>query len=152
MNIEFPKDDVPATRHAASVAPTAAPTRANEKGTCPSCNRQFGIKAYERHVAWCKERANRLPVSPATNIAKERLEARINYRAPALKNRRLTNREKYSPSSAVNLSTVGKMSPPGPKPKESASVPSCAKSNSSPGKPKPAVVLVSSDFIRSGTG
>ncbi|XP_048510322.1 uncharacterized protein LOC105692717 isoform X3 [Athalia rosae] len=133
-------DDAPTTRYTTSVAPTAAPTRANEKGTCPTCNRQFGIKAYERHVAWCKERATRLPVSPATNIAKERLEARINYRAPALRNRRLTNREKYSPGSAINVFTAGKMSPPGPKPKESASAPICSKANDSLGKLKPAVV------------
>ncbi|XP_015186817.1 PREDICTED: myb-like protein A [Polistes dominula] len=78
---------------------TGAPTRANEKGMCPTCSRQFGIKAYDRHVAWCKERSTRLPISPATkNIAKERLEARMKYRAPALKNRRQSNREKYSQS------------------------------------------------------
>ncbi|XP_046436032.1 uncharacterized protein LOC124187892 [Neodiprion fabricii] len=131
-------DDVSAPRQVAAVAPTTAPTRANEKGTCPTCNRQFGIKAYDRHVAWCKERATRLPVSPATNIAKERLEARINYRAPTLRNRRLTNREKYSPGSTVNISTASKMSPPGSKPKESASVPSCAKASDSLVKSKPA--------------
>ncbi|XP_046753717.1 uncharacterized protein LOC124416569 isoform X2 [Diprion similis] len=132
-------DDVSAPRQVAAVAPTTAPTRANEKGTCPTCNRQFGIKAYDRHVAWCKERATRLPVSPATNIAKERLEARINYRAPALRNRRLTNREKYSPGSTANVSTASKMSPPGPKPKESVSLPSCVKASDSLVKSKPAV-------------
>ncbi|KAK0179722.1 hypothetical protein PV327_005450 [Microctonus hyperodae] len=85
-----------------SIAPTSnvssgAPTRANEKGQCPTCYRQFGIKAYDRHVAWCKERITRAPSSPATNVAKERLDARMNYRAPGLKNRRMTNREKYAP-------------------------------------------------------
>ncbi|XP_046629126.1 uncharacterized protein LOC124309452 isoform X8 [Neodiprion virginianus] len=139
-------DDVSAPRQVAAVAPTTAPTRANEKGTCPTCNRQFGIKAYDRHVAWCKERATRLPVSPATNIAKERLEARINYRAPTLRNRRLTNREKYSPGSTVNISTASKMSPPGSKPKESASVPSCAKASDSLVKSKPAAAGANQDY------
>lgn len=65
-------------------------------------------------------------MSVATNIAKERLEARMKYRAPALKNRRLTNREKYSPGSAMNLPSYGKKnSPPNQRAKESASSPSC---------------------------
>ena len=33
-------------------------------------------------------------------MAKERLDARMKYRAPALKNRKPTNREKYSPGAA----------------------------------------------------
>ncbi|XP_043488174.1 putative uncharacterized protein DDB_G0282129 isoform X4 [Polistes fuscatus] len=86
-------------KQSSSHASSGAPTRANEKGMCPTCGRQFGIKAYDRHVAWCKERSTRLPISPATkNIAKERLEARMKYRAPALKNRRQSNRDKYSQS------------------------------------------------------
>ncbi|XP_043684372.1 bromodomain-containing protein DDB_G0270170-like isoform X3 [Vespula pensylvanica] len=86
-------------RQSSSHASSGAPMRANEKGTCPTCNRQFGVKAYDRHVAWCKERSTRLPISPATkNIAKERLEARMKYRAPTLKNRRKSNRDKYSQS------------------------------------------------------
>ncbi|XP_015593821.1 cell wall protein DAN4 isoform X2 [Cephus cinctus] len=94
---------------------SGAPTRANEKGTCPTCSRQFGIKAYDRHVAWCKERAIRLPLSPATNVAKERLEARMKYRAPILKNRRAFNREKYSPGSVGNFNAFGcKTSPTSP--------------------------------------
>ncbi|XP_044596463.1 histone-lysine N-methyltransferase, H3 lysine-79 specific-like isoform X1 [Cotesia glomerata] len=83
-------------RQVTTVAP-GAPTRANEKGLCPTCNRQFGIKAYDRHVAWCKERIMRAPASQATNVAKERLDARMKYRAPLLKSRRMTNREKYAP-------------------------------------------------------
>ncbi|CAG5097229.1 Similar to SDHA: Succinate dehydrogenase [ubiquinone] flavoprotein subunit [Cotesia congregata] len=60
-------------RQVTTVAP-GAPTRANEKGLCPTCNRQFGIKAYDRHVAWCKERIMRAPASQATNVAKELTE------------------------------------------------------------------------------
>ncbi|XP_046831472.1 uncharacterized protein LOC124429821 isoform X1 [Vespa crabro] len=90
-------------RQSSSHASSGAPMRANEKGTCPTCNRQFGVKAYDRHVAWCKERSTRLPISPATkNIAKERLEARMKYRAPTLKNRRKNNRDKYSQSCTAN--------------------------------------------------
>ncbi|KAG7209279.1 hypothetical protein KM043_015395 [Ampulex compressa] len=130
------------TRQCGPVVSSGAPTRANEKGACPTCNRQFGIKAYDRHVAWCKERSTRLPVSAATNIAKERLEARMKYRAPALKNRRPTNREKYSPGSAVALNAGSKTSPTlaGSKAKESLSMPSCHKGGDSPLKQKPAVV------------
>ncbi|XP_026672830.1 uncharacterized protein LOC108629096 isoform X2 [Ceratina calcarata] len=118
-----------------------APTRANEQGMCPTCNRHFGVKAYERHVAWCKERITRMPLSPATNIAKERLEARMKYRAPAVKSRRQATREKYSPSSPTI--TANKTSPTmlTVKAKECASAPSCTKTNNdSPVKQKSTVV------------
>ncbi|KAL1488878.1 hypothetical protein ABEB36_014671 [Hypothenemus hampei] len=65
---------------------------------CPSCDRHFGPKAFDRHVEWCKERKARIQQSPA-NIqqAKERLEARIKYRVPPLnKSKRAIVREKYS--------------------------------------------------------
>lgn len=123
-----------------SLISSGAPTRANEKGTCPTCNRQFGIKAYDRHVAWCKDRVTRVPVSPATNRAKERLEARMRYRAPALKNRRAINREKYSPGSAANQAAKTSLSSPTlvSKPKESVSSVSC--NRESPVKQKPVIV------------
>ncbi|XP_014476695.1 PREDICTED: uncharacterized protein LOC106745523 isoform X2 [Dinoponera quadriceps] len=105
---------------------SGALTRANDKGICPTCNRQFGIKAYDRHVAWCKDRVPSIPISPAVNLAKERLEARMRYKAPALKNRRAANREKYS-------SNQCKTSPALVKPKESVSLPNCSPQ-------KPAVV------------
>ncbi|KAF3422313.1 hypothetical protein E2986_06931 [Frieseomelitta varia] len=114
-----------------------APTRANEQGTCPTCSRHFGVKAYDRHVAWCKERINRVPVSTATNIAKERLEARMKYRAPAVKSRRQATRVKYSPGSAAALTSGSKTSPTtlrANKAKESVSAPSCNRSNDSPVK------------------
>ncbi|CAB0036878.1 unnamed protein product [Trichogramma brassicae] len=81
------------------VSSHGAPQRANEKGQCPTCQRQFGVKSYDRHVAFCRERATRVPASPqvTNNVAKERLDARMKYRAPALKNRKLTMKEKYAP-------------------------------------------------------
>ncbi|XP_011063108.1 PREDICTED: uncharacterized protein LOC105151225 isoform X1 [Acromyrmex echinatior] len=122
-----------------SLISSGAPTRANEKGTCPTCNRQFGIKAYDRHVAWCKDRVIRMPVSPATNLAKERLEARMRYRAPTLKNRRAINREKYSPGSAANQAAKVSLSSPAlVKPKETISSVSC--NRESPVKQKPAIM------------
>ncbi|XP_076233365.1 uncharacterized protein LOC143178526 [Calliopsis andreniformis] len=129
----------PMQRQSNSVT-SSAPSRANEQGVCPTCNRHFGIKAYDRHVAWCKERITRVPVSPATNIAKERLEARMKYRAPALRNRRQTTREKYSPGSAITLNTGNKTSPTTHRAKESVSAPNCNKSNDSPVKQKTPVV------------
>lgn len=70
---------------------------ANER--CPSCDRQFGPKAFDRHVEWCKERKSRIQKSPASVlIAKERLEARIKYKVPPLKPRRALTREKYASS------------------------------------------------------
>ncbi|XP_057327080.1 probable serine/threonine-protein kinase DDB_G0278901 isoform X2 [Microplitis mediator] len=89
-------------RQVTTITP-GAPTRSNEKGLCPTCSRQFGIKAYDRHVAWCKERILRVPTTQATNVAKERLDARMKYRAPLLKNRRMTNREKYAPRIKNNV-------------------------------------------------
>ncbi|EFN89377.1 UPF0418 protein FAM164A [Harpegnathos saltator] len=121
-----------------SLSSSGAPTRANEKGTCPTCNRQFGIKAYDRHVAWCKDRVISVPVSPAVNLAKERLEARMRYRAPALKNRRAANREKYSSASAGNQCKTSLSVPALVKPKESVSMPNCSRESSS--KQKAAVV------------
>ncbi|XP_076282660.1 uncharacterized protein LOC143210068 [Lasioglossum baleicum] len=121
---------------------SSAPMRANEQGVCPTCNRHFGVKAYDRHVAWCKDRIARVQISPATNIAKERLEARMKYRAPSLKNRRQITREKYSPTSATNLHSSSKTSPTPhtSRAKGSASAPNCNKGNDSPVKQKAAAV------------
>ncbi|KAF7998382.1 hypothetical protein HCN44_009780 [Aphidius gifuensis] len=129
------------------------------RGTCPTCNRQFGIKAYDRHVAWCKDRVTHVPSNAMTNVAKERLDARMKYRAPVLKNRRMTNREKYAPSSSTTTTTTTttttimnnnnnnnnnkNLSSPGSiKPKESISLPNSCKiiSSSSSNSYKPAVV------------
>ncbi|XP_017795296.1 PREDICTED: zinc finger C2HC domain-containing protein 1A-like [Habropoda laboriosa] len=126
-------------KHGGTTVTSNAPTRANEQGTCPTCNRHFGVKAYDRHVAWCKERITHVSLSPAANIAKERLEARMKYRAPAVKNRRQMTREKYSPGSAITLNSGNKTSPKLVKAKESVSAPNCNKSNDSPVKQKSTV-------------
>lgn len=65
---------------------------------CPFCDRQFGPKAFDRHVEWCKEHQTRVQKSPTANpVAKERLEARIKYRVPPVKSKRTTVKDKYSP-------------------------------------------------------
>lgn len=66
---------------------------------CPSCDRQFGPKAYDRHVEWCKEKKaqQRIHHSPANVLlAKERLEARIKYVPPLNRSKKALVREKYS--------------------------------------------------------
>lgn len=76
---------------------------------CPSCDRQFGPKAYDRHVEWCKEKKahERLHQSPATVLlAKERLEARIKYVPPLNKSKKTQVREKYSPGFSVKSETT----------------------------------------------
>ncbi|KAJ8679836.1 hypothetical protein QAD02_015623 [Eretmocerus hayati] len=93
-----------------------APQRSNEKGQCPTCQRHFGLKSYDRHVAFCRERATRLPSSPQANysVAKERLDARMKYRAPALRNRNkpiITNREKYSPGHNKSVANTTSSAP-----------------------------------------
>lgn len=55
---------------------------------CPHCERFFGIKAYERHVDWCREKSRIQPQTghgASFHAAKERLDARTRYRAPPLK-------------------------------------------------------------------
>lgn len=54
---------------------------------CPYCERCFGVKAYDRHVEWCKEKSRLLcnQKNQTKNVAKERLEARIKYKAPCVK-------------------------------------------------------------------
>uniref|UniRef100_A0A1A9ZI52 C2HC/C3H-type domain-containing protein n=1 Tax=Glossina pallidipes TaxID=7398 RepID=A0A1A9ZI52_GLOPL len=68
---------------------------------CPHCERSFGVKAYDRHVEWCKEKsllAARKHVNSKADesAAKARLEARTKYRAPYLRTKRSINREKYA--------------------------------------------------------
>lgn len=46
--------------------------------TCPHCERNFGPKSYDRHVEFCKQKAQRMSTTPViSQSAKERLEARI---------------------------------------------------------------------------
>lgn len=102
-----------------SSATTLNISSANER--CPSCDRHFGPKAFDRHVEWCKERRTRIQKSPASVlIAKERLEARIKYKVPPLKPRRALTREKYASSpdasgsvrSAASSVSLERRSPP----------------------------------------
>ncbi|CAH0393684.1 unnamed protein product [Bemisia tabaci] len=73
--------------------------RLTDQELCPHCERSFGIKAFDRHVEWCKDKITRiLPKSTASSVAKERLEARTKYQAPRLRQSlRARTREKYSP-------------------------------------------------------
>lgn len=77
----------------------AVPTAKLGSEKCPTCERFFGIRAFDRHVEWCKDRQHRVQRSPAEVLmAKERLEARINYRVPLPnKSKRTLIRDKYSP-------------------------------------------------------
>ncbi|KAK4874722.1 hypothetical protein RN001_014082 [Aquatica leii] len=77
------------------------PTIATSGGDrCPSCDRQFGPRAFDRHVEWCKERNLRVQKSPAdVLLAKERLAARTKYKVPLpTKSKRTIIKEKYSPT------------------------------------------------------
>ncbi|KAM8713257.1 hypothetical protein ACLKA7_013552 [Drosophila subpalustris] len=70
---------------------------------CPHCERSFNPKAFDRHVEWCKEKAiqNNMKSSSSNTAetkAKERMEARKQYRPPNLKTKRSLNRDKYSGS------------------------------------------------------
>ncbi|XP_019758475.2 uncharacterized protein LOC109536621 isoform X5 [Dendroctonus ponderosae] len=88
-----------------STSPTLKPksttsliTSSSQNERCPSCERHFGPKAFDRHVEWCKEKKSRIHQAPI-NIqqAKERLEARTKYRVPPLfKSKRSLVKEKYS--------------------------------------------------------
>ncbi|XP_054706775.1 zinc finger C2HC domain-containing protein 1A-like [Uloborus diversus] len=49
---------------------------------CPSCKRFFNDKAADRHITWCQEQQTRLPKTPPSFEALERLRARTKYRAP----------------------------------------------------------------------
>lgn len=54
------------------------PTKLIDTKSCPHCARNFGPNAYDRHVDFCKEKAQRMSTAPViSQLAKERLEARI---------------------------------------------------------------------------
>ncbi|EDW58027.2 zinc finger C2HC domain-containing protein 1A isoform X2 [Drosophila virilis] len=63
---------------------------------CPHCERSFNLKAYDSHVAWCKEKAVIAAFTVGcsnedTMNAKKRMDARIKYKPPAVKTKRLSN-------------------------------------------------------------
>ncbi|XP_016988731.1 uncharacterized protein LOC108051224 isoform X8 [Drosophila rhopaloa] len=86
-------------------------------GRCPHCDRSFNPKAFDRHVEWCKEKAiqNNMKStnSQETSKAKERLEARKQYRPPNLKTKRSLARDKYS-GNHEELLEAGEMTAPKP--------------------------------------
>lgn len=52
-------------------------TKPIDTEACPHCARNFGPKSYDRHVEFCRERAQRISTAPViSQVAKERLEAR----------------------------------------------------------------------------
>lgn len=56
-------------------------TRPFNQQTCIYCDRSFGLKSYDRHIEWCKEKSARIdPKSFVNQEAKERLEARVKVR------------------------------------------------------------------------
>ncbi|KAJ9594619.1 hypothetical protein L9F63_027399, partial [Diploptera punctata] len=85
--------EVPGKRSLSAVEQSRPPNHEQ----CPHCERNFGPKAFDRHIEWCKEQKTRIPKCPVNTVAKERLEARTKYRAPLAKSKRSLTREKYSP-------------------------------------------------------
>ncbi|CAF4879518.1 unnamed protein product [Pieris macdunnoughi] len=77
---------------------------------CPHCGRAFGVRAFERHVDWCADKAKILPAAsaqapPHITDAKQRLNARTQYKAPPVRTRRSSQtREKSSRSASVESS------------------------------------------------
>ncbi|XP_043066272.1 putative leucine-rich repeat-containing protein DDB_G0290503 isoform X1 [Drosophila bipectinata] len=113
---------------AATPSPAAAPPAPRERSLakrikapacdrCPHCDRSFNPKAFDRHVEWCKEKAIQATMksgnSQETSKAKERLEARKQYRPPNLKTKRSLARDKYSGHHEEVLE-AGDMSAPKP--------------------------------------
>ncbi|XP_054265680.1 uncharacterized protein LOC128988433 isoform X1 [Macrosteles quadrilineatus] len=94
------------TIKAARMPPGQAPViKLSDQEACPYCERSFGPKAYDRHLEWCKEKMTRIqPKSPASQRAKERLEARTKYRAPPVgKAKRSASRDKIQPETSPHV-------------------------------------------------
>lgn len=81
---------------------------------CPQCGRSFGLRAYDRHVEWCREKARiaHPTMSAQQHLAQQRMQARTKYKAPSVRSKRDMNREKYSSlsESMNNLSDSGGIS------------------------------------------
>ncbi|XP_058465043.1 putative uncharacterized protein DDB_G0277255 isoform X3 [Malaya genurostris] len=88
--------------------PTLKRSLSQQNEPCPYCERCFGFKAYDRHVEWCREKAllsKNINNTQTISAAKERLNARIQYKAPQIRSKRALNREKYSGSLSCGGST-----------------------------------------------
>ncbi|XP_063365468.1 putative uncharacterized protein DDB_G0282133 isoform X4 [Cydia amplana] len=75
---------------------------------CPHCSRAFGVRAFERHVEWCADKAKILPAAPVqpphVTDAKQRLNARTQYKAPLVRGRRSSqSRDKSSQSRSASV-------------------------------------------------
>ncbi|XP_039756119.1 uncharacterized protein LOC120630871 isoform X3 [Pararge aegeria] len=85
---------------------------------CPHCSRNFGMRAFERHVEWCADKAKILPAAPQQPPphiadAKQRLNARTQYKAPLARGRRSSQtRDKSSNSRSASVESVRGVSPP----------------------------------------
>ncbi|XP_050348034.1 uncharacterized protein LOC126771912 isoform X5 [Nymphalis io] len=85
---------------------------------CPHCNRAFGMRAFERHVEWCADKAKILPAAPGQPPphiadAKQRLNARTQYKAPPVRGRRSSQtREKSTNSRSASVESTRGVSPP----------------------------------------
>uniref|UniRef100_A0ABK8G405 C2HC/C3H-type domain-containing protein n=2 Tax=Anopheles gambiae TaxID=7165 RepID=A0ABK8G405_ANOGA len=93
---------------ASTPKPALKRSMSQQNEPCPYCDRCFGMKAYDRHVEWCREKAilNRnVNNNQSISAAKERLQARIQYKAPQIRSKRALNREKYSGSLSCSGST-----------------------------------------------
>ncbi|KAL0871255.1 hypothetical protein ABMA27_005012 [Loxostege sticticalis] len=88
---------------------------------CPHCSRAFGVRAFERHVEWCADKAKILPAAPAQPPphiadAKQRLNARTQYKAPPVRGRRSSQtRDKTSNSRSGSVDSSRGVSPPPPR-------------------------------------
>ncbi|XP_050549881.1 general transcriptional corepressor trfA isoform X6 [Spodoptera frugiperda] len=88
---------------------------------CPHCSRAFGVRAFERHVEWCADKAKILPAAPAqppqhVAEAKQRLNARTQYKAPPVRGRRSSQtRDKSSNSRSASVDSSRGVSPPQPR-------------------------------------
>ncbi|VVD01205.1 unnamed protein product [Leptidea sinapis] len=111
----------PPTTAKATPKPKAQPSRttimkpAADLQKCPHCSRAFGMRAFERHVEWCADKAKILPAAPTQHPpqladAKQRLNARKHYKAPLARPRR--NREKSSASRSASVDSSRGVSPP----------------------------------------
>ncbi|XP_068617861.1 homeobox protein 2 isoform X6 [Battus philenor] len=87
---------------------------------CPHCARAFGVRAFERHVEWCADKAKILPAAaaapPPPHIAdaKQRLNARTQYKAPLARARKSSLSRDKANSRSTSVDSSRGVSPPPP--------------------------------------
>ncbi|KPI96961.1 Protein FAM164A [Papilio xuthus] len=88
---------------------------------CPHCSRAFGVRAFERHVEWCADKAKILPAAaaapPPPHIAdaKQRLNARTQYKAPLARGRKSSQSRDKTASRSTSVDSSRGISPPPPR-------------------------------------